>query len=239
MAIDLSAAIARFGGRRELYFRHMHDAIRSLPETLAQIKEELDNENLKEAEQLAHAVRGRVGTLGFASLFDRLQDLEAAIRRRDGIDVAFSAVETEGICTQAEAAIHVADDAAIEWNDSYAVGVPELDRQHRELFALVSQLSADACTSDEALHVLLSRLADYALAHFRAEEQFLRTQGCPELDEHVDEHTRFVAQVATTSLGAMHGQIDRAELLGFLRSWLIDHILGTDQPHLRLCLASN
>lgn len=238
MAIDFSAAIARFGGRRELYFRHMHEAMGSMAETLVQIKAELDHPNLKEAERLTHAFRGRVGTLGFTSLFDRLQDLEAAIRRQDGIDGAFSAVEAEGICTQAEAAMHVADDAAIEWSDSYAVGVPELDRQHRELFALVSQLSADACTTDEALHVLLSRLADYALAHFRAEELFLRSRGCPELDDHLDEHTRFVAQIATTSLGAMHGKIERAELLDFLRSWLVDHILGTDQPHLRQSISS-
>lgn len=238
MVIDVSAGIARFGGRRDLYFRHFQEAMLSIPGTLAQIKEELDHENLLEAERLTHAFRGRVGTLGFASMFTRLQELEVAIRGREGIDSAFCAVEAEGVSTQAEAAMHVADDGAIEWNESYAVGVPELDSQHRALFALVSQLSADTCTPAESIHVLLSRLADYAQAHFKAEELYLRSKGCTELDSHADEHTRFFAQVATTSLGAMHGQIDRTQLLDFLRSWLIDHIVGMDQPHLRRCLTS-
>lgn len=238
MAIDFTAGVARFRGRRELYLRHLRETMHATQGTLAQIKAELADNNLEEAEHLTHAFRGRVGTLGMTSLFDRLLDLEVAFRNRERIEGGLLAAEAECSVAIAEASSLLENGADIEWNDSYAIGIPELDNQHRELFAIVREIVVNSRATTESVHVVLSRLADYARAHFEAEEKFLKEKGFPELIDHIEEHTRFIDQIATMSLRAMRGQIEPAQLLDFLRAWLLEHILGMDQPDLRQCLTT-
>ncbi len=64
--------------------------------------------------------------------------------------------------------------AKIEWNDSYLLGVPEIDQQHKQLIAIANELY-DVATGDESVYetkmpVILKKLTDYTVYHFSMEE---------------------------------------------------------------------
>ncbi len=83
--------------------------------------------------------------------------------------------------------------APLAWTERLAVGVPEIDAQHRELFARVARLdrALDLGTRDE-LGRLLAWLREYALLHFETEERHMRDRGYARYPEHKGVHDAFV-----------------------------------------------
>ena len=122
---------------------------------------------------------------------------------------------------------------SIEWSNSLAIGVTEIDDQHREIFRRVNKLSA-ACSEgkgkEEVMRLLLF-LQDYVKEHFAGEEKLQLRNGYPGYASHKSQHTRFVADIsrlaaafktegATLSLVIMTNKT--------LASWLVQHISKTD-----------
>lgn len=69
----------------------------------------------------------------------------------------------------------------IEWNDSYLLGVPEIDQQHKHLIAIANELY-DVATGDESVYetkmpVILKKLTDYTVYHFSMEEPLQKKIG--------------------------------------------------------------
>ena len=119
------------------------------------------------------------------------------------------------------------------WNNSYAIGIPEIDRQHKELCDRIDKLY-EACNagkgSEEALKVL-DFLEAYTKQHFSDEERLQQKIGYPQYSEHKAAHDAFIKQIANLKAemnanGAtipMIININRA-----ISSWLINHILKMD-----------
>ncbi len=118
--------------------------------------------------------------------------------------------------------------AALDWKESFSVGLAALDDDHRRLIDIINRID-DAGRFGLPLDHMLYDLTHYARSHFEREESRLRAAGYPDLDSHVAEHQSFIEwlrgieqAVATTS----ERQCDIAEMLGtYLRNWLINHIL--------------
>jgi hemerythrin-like metal-binding protein len=92
----------------------------------------------------------------------------------------------------------------VVWNDTFSVGVAEMDAQHRKLLILINQLvdchaARDGMTS-EKFHDVLSGMFDYAQVHFKAEEDYLQRIGYPQLSAHEKEHVAFVEKMTTYSM---------------------------------------
>lgn len=128
------------------------------------------------------------------------------------------------------------------WTPSYAIGVPEIDAQHEELFERVGRF-AEAVRSrkpPDRLEELFAFLAEYALLHFELEERTMRSLGYPGLAAHMEEHVRFRRHLASlvpqwNTEGASPAVL--MALVGFLSAWLTDHVTGSDQrigDHVRL-----
>ncbi len=124
--------------------------------------------------------------------------------------------------------------AAIVWNAKFDTGLADVDLQHRHLVFVINQV-ADLYTADAdqaALAPLLQELIDYTQYHFSTEERLMAQHGCvPEhVREHVQIHQDFFRQVQMIMVwGREHPAEAVPALLRYLTSWLVHHILGSDQ----------
>jgi hemerythrin len=123
----------------------------------------------------------------------------------------------------------------VVWNDTFSVGVAEMDAQHRKLLILINQLvdchaARDGMTS-EKFHDVLSGMFDYAQVHFKAEEDYLQRIGYPQLSAHEKEHVAFVEKMTTYSMAASRGVLDCEGVDHYMREWLLSHILESDMQY--------
>jgi hemerythrin len=122
---------------------------------------------------------------------------------------------------------------ALMWTDALAVGVPEIDEQHRELFRRVDRLlEAGLGTDAGEVSRMLAFLDEYVATHFEWEERFMREARYPGYAAHQAEHAQFVEQLRTLD----REQADRGmtpDLAGRLNhmvgDWLRSHVGVTDK----------
>ncbi len=84
--------------------------------------------------------------------------------------------------------------AAIQWRDSYALGVKEIDDQHKQLFDAVDKLFS-ACSQGkgkEEVGNTLKFLEDYTRVHFADEQQIHIKHNYPERENHKKIHENFL-----------------------------------------------
>jgi hemerythrin len=85
----------------------------------------------------------------------------------------------------------------IQWTPSLAVGVPEIDAQHQELFRRAERLIVALRAGDRSeVGPLLSYLTEYVATHFEAEEKLMRASSYPEYEAHRAIHEKFRADFA-------------------------------------------
>ena len=131
---------------------------------------------------------------------------------------------------------------ALSWNPSYSVGNATLDKQHRKLLELCSQVADcvddDAPGSSDRFHMILNDVGDSVFQHFKTEEAYLSKRDYPRLAEHKAEHRGFLSQLAQFVLVAGTGVMDRAGLYQILTEWLSAHMLGSDMQYRDFLLSS-
>ncbi len=121
----------------------------------------------------------------------------------------------------------------VVWQDSYALGLEEIDRQHKMLFDIMNRLWAAILDNAEGrrLNTILEDLEHYTVLHFTEEETFMRSIGYPDFDGHVAYHQKFVRKLMEEKEAAHAGRTISLELIHFLRDWLVNHILVEDKRY--------
>lgn len=119
----------------------------------------------------------------------------------------------------------------LQWNDAYATGHAEIDREHQYLFRLVNDFNRAVNEDKDQLVIrgLLDELRDYTQYHFQQEEELMRTYDYPEYARHKKAHDKFIQQIDDVANQLEVGGDMAAFLLSFLTKWLGGHILGADQ----------
>lgn len=126
------------------------------------------------------------------------------------------------------------------WKDGYTTGVPELDEQHRQIFAWVNELGGliDRGLYDKPeVDALLEVMDTEFRGHFTLEEGCMSRHHCPMAQKNKKEHDQllstyldfqstFSAKKSLASLAAFHTAIE---------SWLLEHVCFVD-IHLRSCV---
>lgn len=130
--------------------------------------------------------------------------------------------------------------AIVNWQDSYSVGMAEIDDQHKALFATINRLWAAIVGKGDPASVLglLDELERYTVSHFSAEEVFMSQIGYPDFAAHKKLHALFVQRIAQERAGVSAGKSLSLDLLHFLKDWLIQHILVEDQRYAAFCRES-
>jgi hemerythrin len=130
--------------------------------------------------------------------------------------------------------------AFFEWNESLNVGVDSINEQHKKLVAMVNDLH-DAMQKGQAASVLgktLDGLVNYTKTHFAYEEKLFADTGYADAAAHKLEHDKLTATVVSVQQKYNGGAGDSlsGSVMDFLKSWLVEHIQGTDRkygPHLQ------
>ena len=119
------------------------------------------------------------------------------------------------------------------WKDSFAIGVPQIDRQHRELCDHVDKLF-DACTKGKGadeVSKILTFLADYTVRHFADEEAYQLRIKYPKYQQHKAKHTDFLSQVTKLKKEATDKGVNISMVIKInqiISDWLVEHIKNTD-----------
>ncbi len=121
----------------------------------------------------------------------------------------------------------------VRWTPDLEVGIPDLDAQHRELFARLDRLLEAIVGGDRAeVGRLLEFVGDYVVTHFGAEERWMAEEGYPDYAAHKAEHDLFIQEYLRYTVE--FEQKGPSVLVGmrvnnWLAEWLRGHIAGTDQ----------
>jgi hemerythrin len=122
----------------------------------------------------------------------------------------------------------------VEWQEHLAVGVLEIDIQHKLLFDKFNAFLA-ACEGEIAVdkvNRLFWFLEGYAVTHFNDEERLMQRLAFPGLQIHRERHRAFAGEVGKFKErlrieGATPGLIATVKV--FVTGWLNEHISTMDR----------
>jgi len=122
----------------------------------------------------------------------------------------------------------------IKWSEKYSVNNFLLDSQHKKLIAIINELhtAMKVARGNEIMQTIFDELIWYTKEHFRTEEQIMLKFNYPGFNEHKEEHEKLTEQVLKLQKNYKDGDtFITMETVNFLKSWLINHIEGTDKKY--------
>ncbi|MDR3580400.1 MAG: bacteriohemerythrin [Oryzomonas sp.] len=120
------------------------------------------------------------------------------------------------------------------WNKSFEVGIADVDQQHRILVDIINSLAAAIVENGKLpeIQTLFSQLMQYATVHFHDEELIMSKSSLDEMEKklHLQAHREFVEKTKEIILrpDLLKSEVSQ-QVLEFLTTWLIAHILGSDK----------
>jgi len=120
------------------------------------------------------------------------------------------------------------------WREVYSVNIQEMDEHHRQIFERANKLHAAIDSAEEAGEVeeALDFLVQYAEFHFTEEESLLERHHYPEYEPHRAKHQGLIKDVLRLRAQRQkEGTELGTDVLGLLKSWIIDHILTEDRRY--------
>ena len=129
----------------------------------------------------------------------------------------------------------------IEWNESLELGVRSVDRQHQRLVRYINLLdeAIKEGKQSEVLGSILEKLIEYTESHFSYEERLFDVHKYPGEKKHVKLHTELIEKVHNFQENFKNSKDDISlELMDFLKSWLVDHILIEDKKYAPYLIAN-
>jgi hemerythrin-like metal-binding protein len=123
----------------------------------------------------------------------------------------------------------------VTWTSEMSVGVTTLDDDHKVLIGIINQLHFGIMAGHDraVLSSVLDQLVDYTKFHFLQEETLFAKANYLGAPAHKLEHDGFIDRIEnlrTRSAKAPVAMID-LELMGFLRTWLVTHIMVSDMKY--------
>lgn len=133
------------------------------------------------------------------------------------------------------------EERLIDWDPSWALGIPLIDGQHQKLVSMIRELQEDARSPEigsQTLLFVLFEILDYAVTHFTDEEALFMDKGWTGEAAHLAEHEAFLHRArAQLETFRTDGDAVREQTLAWLVGWLKAHIMVSDRAfaeHLRL-----
>uniref|UniRef100_I2Q086 Hemerythrin-like metal-binding domain-containing protein n=1 Tax=Desulfovibrio sp. U5L TaxID=596152 RepID=I2Q086_9BACT len=122
----------------------------------------------------------------------------------------------------------------LQWDQSLAVGIGEIDGQHQKLVGMICDLheAMRSGKGKDQVEAILRELENYAVEHFGYEEKLMEQYKYPAYRNHRKEHEAFVDKVIAFGNDFRNNRAAlTTEVMNFLKNWLVGHIKGTDQKY--------
>ena len=122
----------------------------------------------------------------------------------------------------------------VAWDDSLSVGIKSIDDDHKKLLTLMNNLQTAVYypTGEAFERQALKELVDYTKYHFEREEKMMLDAEYVDFEAHKRQHEDMIAKVQSYCKRYEQdpeGTIE--EMTEFLKTWLVEHIGGTDQKY--------
>jgi hemerythrin len=125
---------------------------------------------------------------------------------------------------------------SFHWDKNFETGLADVDSQHHTLVNIINDFSdrvAENTLALSDLKAIFKELFHYTEYHFKEEEQMMEEIHIDprHLSFHIREHERFLDEIVRMdqALEGTQKPHQLQQLLNFLISWLIYHILGIDK----------
>jgi NAD(P)H dehydrogenase (quinone) len=122
----------------------------------------------------------------------------------------------------------------IEWNSSFSLGIPTMDREHEILIGLINQLyrNVDLEKDKQKIQAIIVGLIDYTQYHFADEEEILLAARYPAYDKQRQAHQEFTRRMIQYREMYFSKQTDLiSEILTYLKVWWTSHIQIQDMAY--------
>lgn len=122
----------------------------------------------------------------------------------------------------------------IIWTHQFSIGDNNIDKEHQVLIEIINDLIelVELDKGREEFTIILSKMTDYSLAHFKKEENFMRRFSYPELEKHRNYHRDYIYKVAMFNSEFLKvNPPDPIEIIDFLEKWWKYHILTIDKNY--------
>jgi methyl-accepting chemotaxis protein/hemerythrin len=125
----------------------------------------------------------------------------------------------------------------IPWEDKFALGINEIDEQHKKMLSIINKLYdlfEDLKNNDQIeIDKVIKEVADYAIYHFATEEKYFTMFGYEKADEHVKIHNQYRAKIDDWRKKYEETRDEKIffEISNFLHDWWIWHINNTDRDY--------
>lgn len=126
----------------------------------------------------------------------------------------------------------------MQWKTEYAIGIQEIDNQHRTLLGFVTEFE-DAVAGRahwNTVQPLIVRAREFVRFHFAVEESLMQIVDYPQFVGHRAEHLYLLKQFSLLEQRVLRQEL-KAELLPMLSAWVLHHIVDADRPFGEYALA--
>ncbi len=120
-----------------------------------------------------------------------------------------------------------------QWDDSYSVGVEQIDDDHKQLITLGNDMikAAVANKGADIVGEVLNELIEYTEGHFGREEELMVKTNYPEYRDHRVKHKRLMNDVFLFKSQYIAGNVEPSAISRFLIDWIVKHILEEDKEY--------
>jgi hemerythrin-like metal-binding protein len=120
----------------------------------------------------------------------------------------------------------------INWEESYSVGVKELDDQHKKMFELINELyEAIKASKDKTfMSEILGELLDYGKYHLDTEEKYFNETEYPGKESHKIIHKAYRDKI-DEFYENKEDTLLSYKIIDFLEDWWLDHVTSIDKGY--------
>ncbi len=124
-------------------------------------------------------------------------------------------------------------DTLLIWDDSFLIGIEELDHEHKVLIDDINRLHEELAGNHEQSEIAKCLGDVYARmhAHFALEEHVMKEHGYKFFDEHKREHDEFLDNYTECMMQFLNDASVSPEnpIEDCLKHWVMDHIITSDK----------
>lgn len=125
----------------------------------------------------------------------------------------------------------------IFWKDEFALGINEIDEQHKKILALINKLydlfDSKKFKEQTEIDEIIKDLADYAVYHFEVEEKYFKLFAYEKTNEHIEIHNQYRTKIEEWRKRYDENKDEKVffEISTFLHDWWVWHINNTDREY--------
>lgn len=119
-----------------------------------------------------------------------------------------------------------------KWNDNFASGIDEIDKQHITIFDIINLFdeALNANKSQEELLKIFKGCADYIRQHCEKEETLMKKYNYPGEKAHSDDHLHFNLKLSNCYRQADLGKISITQsIVSNMANWNLQHTVLMDK----------